>query len=486
MAEYIEVQYISPISDYKFDIIHKSYIMATITTSTHSTRIHKITIKEIGNVNDNIRAYVIGKTVNIEPVIGIGDRILSIKIFELNKTQLKLLFTGMIYVKQHEFYHKSYITMKQPIYTINASDRLKHGTYNNNTSLISEQFYDSKDRYHDTNKCILFFRRVDRPSTNILKPTIYKINEGEHIPIYNRHHNLIIKEYIPEQLKLKKTVDNIYTHHYHHIYKYRTKYCKNKSDASNNFYNTYQIDNWHIHRPLKFMPYLNSTLVSPAECRLRGFNINPTTRFNLNDKVIHINNLIKRSQQKQIYGGSGVLCRICPQDHRIIYIPYSGYLKNIRIINGNVILKIESDYFIPNNVDERDLLSVVNGHPTHRGSGVGAGTRYWPELMKPQPDTYLIYYIVFMGIGTLNNLSDLNIKLKIILNDMSQQYKSVWFEQGEELARYSCIKGLVLILVNRPIDFAADIKYYSNMSNDNQIKPIDCLIRAKNIIGILL
>jgi hypothetical protein len=259
-------------------------------------------------------------------------------------------------------------------------------------------------------------------------------------------------------------------------------------------------------RPLIIDPYLNNKIVSPVDGRIRGFHINTTSRLIIYNKIHKIQNLVLRPSE--ILGGSGFLARMCPQDYQGIFVPYSGYLTHIGIFGSNkkqkslekipfmLTLRLISHYFMPPDVHERDYASVIYGNYIHRGVGVGAGTRWWPELLDVQPKTKLVYYLTVMG-STLQSSVDfsspklINLKNTLKFNQFNK-INLMWLEQGEEIIHAFCGAGTVIFLTNRPIDFDLDIKHYSLLNNKKQdirytLKaPIDTYVKARDIMGAIL
>ena len=66
MLETIEINYISPISDYEFNNPYcKYHLVAICSTQTGTVIIHKADIQKIDNVNNEIRAYSVNKSIQI-------------------------------------------------------------------------------------------------------------------------------------------------------------------------------------------------------------------------------------------------------------------------------------------------------------------------------------------------------------------------------------------------------------------------------------
>ena len=134
-------------------------------------------------------------------------------------------------------------------------------------------------------------------------------------------------------------------------------------------------------RPLKYDPYINNLISSPTDGRVYGFNIEKTTNFKINNDKYHFRNLVTKPYE--LLNGSGFINRLTFSDYQRIYIPYSGFLKEIGIHNLDskqycISLRFESTYFMPPSVHEREYVSVIYGHATQMAP-------IYPELMDVQP-----------------------------------------------------------------------------------------------------
>jgi len=146
---------------------------------------------------------------------------------------------------------------------------------------------------------------------------------------------------------------------------------------------------------------------------------------------------------------------------------------------------------MPVDVHERDLASVILGNFTYSGVGVGAGNRAYPELLEPQPQIKLVYYMILVN-PTSNSFEFSNQKLKNF-NDfwkddnIIHKIPSIWLEHGEELATFKNNVGYVVTMFNRPLDFTSDIKYYSKFDiTNNEQKQIDVFVKLRDVIGMIL
>ena len=89
-----------------------------------------------------------------------------------------------------------------------------------------------------------------------------------------------------------------------------------------------------------------------------------------------------------------------------------------------------------------------------------------------------------------NSVMITNDKIMDIQNNVelnaTYRIKPTWMEQGEELGVFNCCLGNVVCLFNRPIGFASDIKFNSKLNDNSLYKIIECYIRARDVIGLIL
>jgi len=502
MAKFIELQFIAPISNYIFNNANR-YILVFINNINDNICINKIHLNKINNINDTIRAYTIGKTIKA------SNPYCAIKLFEINQTNIiKLLFTGIVDINKKEYANKNNIILDG---APTLYGELRNRIYDSDKSFLDERFYNF-DTKNINNKCIIFFMILNKPRTPLIKSNIIKPLISDDLYIYDRYNQNLIKEFIPvyvNKLLNDHKINNIHTTHNINFIKH---FCKKDKFADYiNFIKLYQPDvnvyesstskNFKTlltrkikknYRPIKYEPYINSIIISPVDCRLRGFIINNMTKFKIFNTNLNIYNLIDKPNQ--IINGSGFMCRICPQDYKRFYIPYAAYLKEFGLFykkSSNIyynIMKLESNYFIPEQVKERDYLSVISGNYTNPTVGVGSATRPYPELIDPQPNTKLIYYLIIIGSPVDNLLEFTNKKLSKIKefthNNYINRIKPIWFEQGEELGYFKCSGGIMITLFNRIIEFTTDINHYMQLYEMGN-KQIDCYIKTNDIIGIL-
>jgi len=96
-SKILEIKYISPLSNYKFDK-QSRYNIVVFTNDSTKTLINEISLPEINNITDTVRAY----NTNTEPIL-IAENVtsISIKLFKnTNDKNKSLLFTRDINPKE--------------------------------------------------------------------------------------------------------------------------------------------------------------------------------------------------------------------------------------------------------------------------------------------------------------------------------------------------------------------------------------------------
>ncbi len=510
MPDYIELNYISPVSKYNFKK-GGIYILVLINTSSdNKINIYKTTIKNLDNVNNKTSGYSIKKSIITLPSLLHQSYCIKLFNYDTNTNKIGLIFSGLMHLDKLEMGNYNYVEMNR---TPDVLGHLRSATHVDDQSFLEEQFYNFEELETDE-KCFLFLRRLAVSGKDVMKPTKISFDYDHSIWLYDRYSNLVVKEFIPDEVGNLKNMSNPEIQYLHSNY-FANVFCRmNNYKSYLKFLDKYQRDDRYLmgknkndtlktaiskriaygRRPKYYHPYINSIILSPTDGRVRGFNINPTLKISSHNRIYTTKTLVDKPFQ--LNGGSGFLTRVCPQDYQRVHVPYSAYLREIGIYGGNnnnpliVKLRFESSYFIPSGVHQRDLLSVIYGNFMYGGVGVGAGLRYWPELLEPQPNTHLIYHVIIITQPLSNSFLFTNKKLRgirnIIGSNNNYRIKPYWYEQGEEIGKLTCGMASIIVLVNRPIDFTSDIKYYSKMLEKTPLnKPIDTFIKAKDITGIL-
>lgn len=478
MNEIIEINYISPMSNYKFDIKHNKYYLVFINSfKSNNITINKIEIKDINNINESIRSYYIGRAIKITS----ENSYYLIRLFEhdMSTKNINLLFSGKLELTNSKLNNVIKIVLQPPTRVINS---LRSTIYVDDTDFLDEQFY-NYETLDNSNKCILFITRMHgsdmTKNVPIIKPYIYKFDASNKKYIYDRYNNCVIKEH---QLY---TIDifcknNTYNDYIKFIKLYNIDTNKYENKDNDTFKSMFMRKINSNFRLLRTDPYLNNIIVCPIDGRLSAFNIDKSLKFKLSGKEFEFNDLV--SKPYELINKNGFMIRSIPSDYQRIHIPYSASLKEIGIY-GNInelyyiSMRFETDYYIPPNVHEREYISVIYGN------GI-LEARTSPELLDVQPHNRLIYHLILIGGISSNSISFINnkvldLKEKVTINNRIR-IKPIEFNQGEELAVFNCCFGNTIFMTNRPVKFASDIKFYSELN-----KPIESYIRCKDIVGLL-
>jgi len=511
MPGYLELKYISPVSNYNFNNENLHILVIVGTASNNKIKIYKVTIDDLDNINNTIRGYPIRKALLQMPFKFHSSLVAQLFCYNEKTKKIILLFSGLIHLDKFEAGNINYIEM-------NKTPPLEL-SYNKDEDFINEKFLKLEDR-NTQDKAFLYLSVMPTTELPVMSPTIISYDDIENkneIWVYSRYSNSVFKEFIPngfsntfKENTPKQTRLTLHTDYFVKNFIFNNDNYDGFTDM-NKFYqkdNRFDIKMYNTNntkivlsrrmksglRPLRYEPYINNIITSPVDSRIKGFDINPTLKLVSGKKIYDVKNLV--SKPFQYDGGSGFISRVTPRDYARVHMPYSGYLKEVGIFGGKdgepyiVSLRFESSYFIPADVHERDLAAVIFGNFIHHGAGVGAGSRYWPELRLTQPDTYLIFNVIIIGqpfrdafIFTNNKLKDMK---KKVGNNKNIKSKPYWYEQGEELGKLTYGFSDVVYICNRPIQFASDVKYYSGMSSDESLYgKIDTYVKTKDIVGIM-
>lgn len=491
MDQVIEINYISPMSKYKFNHKYDKYYLVFMNSYlTNTVTINKIDLIDIDNVNEKIRSYFVGKVIKIP----YSDNLYySILLFGHNakSAKLHLLFSNSINIKTDlELNNTTKIELYHPT---GVSDFQRISIWSGLADFADEQFY-SYETIDKSNKCILFVTRTNGKDTDkpLIKPYIYKFDTLNIKHIYNRYHNCVTKEHQLSSFK-KLCKQNTYESYIDFIkmynidvHRYLTQTPKKNNNKNNTFKSMFMRKINPSFRKLHVDPYSNNIISCPNDGRLMAFNIDETLKFQILNKEFNFNDLV--SKPYELMHKNGFMLRLIPSDYQRVHIPYPASLKELAIYGGNgspyyISLRFETNYYIPPHVHEREYISVVYGHEIFE-------SRRYPELMDVQPDTRLIYHLILIGNNSVDSVNFTNNKLINIQKNTNintrTRIQPLSFDQGEELAVFNCCFGNTIFMTNRVINFASDIKFYSKL-DDNKIltKPIESYIRLNDVIGEL-
>jgi len=154
----INISYIAPITDYKFDNSSFYYLIITYCDNSNNMFIYKILIKNLNNVNKVTRAYLVNKSVNI-------NKSSIITLFELDRdSKLKLLFIGNINPDNNNQIILDWTIDKKVV------------NYNDITSFLQEIHYDY-EKISTDNKCIIFLNKIKMNNIVTVEPFKIIIND---------------------------------------------------------------------------------------------------------------------------------------------------------------------------------------------------------------------------------------------------------------------------------------------------------------------
>ena len=319
MINIIEINYISPISNYVFDIIYKKYYIVIVNSLNGSVMINKIELPHIGNITNTLRSYHIGKGIQAYSI----TEHCSVKLFEhhVKTNEIKLLFSGNLDVNKIEYNKMQSIPLYIPSKVI---DKERHAKYTNEISFLEDQFYNYESNELNTqNKCILFITKTRKSEKELIRPYIFKFDVSNEKFIFDRYNNNIIIEH--HNVQKNNPIDsfcksNTYDDYIKFVQLYNidiNRYqIKDKNTFKSMFMRQINLDKF---RPLKYDPYLNNLISSPVDGRLYGFSINKTTNFKINNNEYHFKNLVTKPYE--LLNGSGFINRLTASDYQRIHIP---------------------------------------------------------------------------------------------------------------------------------------------------------------------
>lgn len=476
MDDIIEINYISPKSDIKFDNkMNDYYIVLTASGIENNIYVNKIKLNEIQNISETLRAIAVNKAILINKL---QHPIINMRIFSyhISDSIISLLFAGSFDLNLLEYNSIQIVKLFTPSKVVGE---FRSTTFVNDASLLEEKFY-NYESFINHNVCMAFITKLHRKNSELpVNKTIeINIDKEKEKYIYNRYHQTIIKE--QKLFPIKQYCDSNKPEDYLKFLKeYAIDVNRYNEKSLDTFKSMFMRKIKSNYRKLKYDPFLNSILSAPVDGRFIGFHINGSTQFNLDGKKYHYKDLVLKPYQ--LLNGSGFLARTLPNDYQRVHMPYSGYLTEIGILKNNsyiMSLRFESNYFMPPDVHEREYKSVLYGHNVQL-------SRAWPELVDVQPDTSLVFYLVIIGNNDSSSLNFTNKKLQGMKDKIKPNtlYKPMphWFDKAEELLTFNCdLVGHTIFLINRKIDFTSDIKKNSDSQNK-----LYTYVKLKDVLGVI-
>lgn len=478
MYGFIQLKYVSPVTDYIFNA-NKKYQLVLYNQGVGKMVITKVDITNIDNITKEIRGYAINKSVKNTT----GSPFYVVKLFEIDGDKLKLLFTKDFNLQHIDYHSRFSLEMLSPTSVLGEP---RTAFLIDDRSYLNEQFFNF-DTFKQNSSCILFITLTRSNSLPCITNVLINYEYDNLIYVYDRYHNAVIKEMMPLGRSVPENMIN-----------FAAKYCTNGNytdfvktfqidvnvfkPADGSFQKLYNREMKQQYRPFKYDPYLNNLLTSAVDGRLRPFKINKSLTFKMYNKSINVSEF--QTDFDLIDGGNGYVCRMNPRDYPRVHMPYKGFMKEIMIFDNiasdtyMIAFKFDSNYYIPPDVHEREYISVLYGNNINM-------SRFFPELVDVQPDTHLIFYVIMYGLKNQDSIRFVNQKLtdlkqQLKMNEVTR-IKPTWYEQGEELATFICGGGYVITMFNRQIDFIEEIKKYSM-----EPKPIEVYTHTRDIVGAML
>jgi hypothetical protein len=448
--EILVINYLTPISNYKFDNIKNNYYLVGITSIfEEGIIITKIKLNDIDNISDSIRAY------HIDKGIAIQNPLISLKLFQHDKNSniISLLFTLDLNISGLKCNSIQSISLYAPTKVLNE---LRSADYKNEASFLQEQFYNYETIDKD-NRCLIFLNRVKKSKCEVMDQFLIKYKMSKDVYFYDRYSKNIIKE--QEMFKINNFCqNNTFNDYMKYIKQYSIDLNRYIPTKNTSFKSLFMRKINKSFRPFKNDPLKNNQVLSPSDGRVSVFKINELMHKikNFSLEVTGLNE------------GCGFVNRLSYDDYQRVNLPYSGYLRQIAIYDKYLLLKFESNYFIPPGVHEREYISVVYGSNIQM-------SRIYPDLVDVQKNTKLIFYVIVIG-DSIGLLNDKLISLKeTVQAGMINKIKSIWFDQGEELCVFNCCLGHIIFMTNRPMQFSSDINHSS----------IETYVRLNDVVGSL-
>lgn len=451
---YIEIGYISPISTYNFDNVNIKYTLVILSKDNHKNIVWEVPLNSLQNITNQIRGYPINKVIKIKKNHGQ----IKMQIYGYNRTNntITLYFSGIL--------HNSPAILYRPktIKTIKKQNLLLTEHY------FLEIFHNDYDNTNE--KCAIFIYNKKSDISNYISSKLYTpLNKNF---LINRYDSVHLLEYYPQTIKFYNALSKkeLYRNTQRYNSSILSKY--NHRLQVTNFINDFfinknkhlnDIGNWittddiikrtidSSYRPLYHEDNKNNIVVNATDGRVTTAE---TKKYlDTLKSLFNFNLLFSKNHEhnKQLLLGSCYVSRLMPQDNRVLYCPYDGYVTGIKKDKNVVVISMINDYFMAPSVLERDQFSVAYGKCLHFNRGCS-------ERLAPQPRHVLRMSIVIIG-GQLHD------KLNI-------EKKPLWVYKGEKIGYLDLTSSIVVFLSNRKIVFV-----------EPNIQCGEEFIRAKDIVG---
>ncbi|ARF11425.1 hypothetical protein Klosneuvirus_1_282 [Klosneuvirus KNV1] len=461
-VEVLEINYISPISNYKFDLKENKYYLVFINTTSQGVIITKLNLLDINNISESVRAYAIqqgvARTTPTEEKVWY-----SIRLFQhhIKTNKIVLLFANELELDQLPLNAIQEMHLFTPSAVVG---QLRSIIYIDETSFLAEEFY-NYESYVPKNKCLLFVNRKSKSNMKNNNQLLIKYNNSDEVYVYDRYHHNVIKEQKGNDIQVYCN-SNTFNDYVKFIKKYNidvNKYLNKKPDT----FKSMLLRKINPEYRMKMGdPMQNNIINAPTDGRISTFKTNRKSIITIRKNTIRLDQLTQNPSEVI----NGFYSRLTSGDYPRIAMPYQGYLTDIqaRMDNGHyyVSMQFKSNYFVPPSVDERELISVVYGHRAQMAWA-------YAELMNVQPETPLLFYIILIGNTDSNSIALIHDKLRGL--KLNTKIQPIWFDKDDELAVFNCCLGKLVFLVNRPMAFPEDMS-----------KDVETYVKYNDVVGALL
>ncbi|MBA42728.1 MAG: hypothetical protein CMF62_01820 [Magnetococcales bacterium] len=497
MSKYIELEFISPISEYNFKNYHIDNILVITGTSENGfPTVRMLNKLNLDNVDVETRAYPIAKTIRVDTRRELPN--FCIKLFQYNNVTkvLTLLFSGN-FDSYKPSYGRNHIILKsvpkRALKIIGKVDK---------TDFLWEPFNNFKCG-EGKQQCLLFFKESRITKLPLIDYELLHANLQENTYVFNRYTKTFFKELTPFPISRCDTWIKRYFNRNNTYNSYIVKNYKGE-DGVKKLIKNYQIDLTQSDinqsdlvtvdkfsrrkmdpqsRPIHLDAYKNNVCIMPIDGRVLGFDLLTHQSKIVQNNYIKLMSTIFRNNQelKDFSQGSGFLIRTTPHDHHHLTLPYEGNITEISRFSKNgfkTVLRVENNYYIAPQIPERDQFSVVYGKCLR-------GNRGCKTRLAPQQDTKMVYYIVIMGSPTFKfndqTLEKINKNMKV---PNRIQIKSKMYTPKNIVGTLGVGEYLIAVLSNRQIRFENDILHNSRME-DLQMKdlPVETYVKYGSRIG---
>jgi len=317
-VEVLEINYISPISNYKFDLKDNKYYLVFVNTSSNGVIITKLDLLDINNISDSVRAYAIQQ--GVARTTPVNEKLwYSIRLFQhhIKTNKIVLLFANELDLDQLPFN----AIQEMPLFTPSTVvGQLRSVIYVDETSFLAEEFY-NYESYVPKNKCLLFVNRKTQSKMKNNNQLLIKYNNSDEVYVYDRYHHNIIKEQKGDDIQLYCS-NNTFNDYVKFIKKYSidvNKYLDKKPDTFKSMLMRKINPQYRIKMG---DPLRNNIINAPTDGRITTFKTHRKSIINIRNKSFRLDQLTQNPSEVI----NGFYSRLTPGDYPRIAMPYQGYL----------------------------------------------------------------------------------------------------------------------------------------------------------------